>query len=254
MKEIRNCFNQDLKEYKSLAISLIAIRSLAKNKISDMKILAGATNFSILSSLPDSNDFDADCRKFLENTINLQEVLVNYDNHQGVFEELVHAKIIQRWYEFLSQLFKYILNSHFSNQKNYTTSKSFKFDTYLDLSVDTGDNIIQNIQERALEKFDFLKADDKLKQIEKILNKNVNNEVKKKIKKHIIVRNTWQHNNGIVRKYDLGQLGDSKIILMNDQAQELQVKENEKLIITYYELLEVNRDFRDVSNILIPND
>jgi hypothetical protein len=249
MKAILDSFHKDLSDYISLAQCLSMMASAGKSKIED-RIKKPSKVAPMVHLRPSGNLLNS-----LEiSVLTDPEMIEIYNHHQGAIEELVHAKIIQRWHEFLRQLFEYVLNAHFSNQKDYKINKTVKFDTYINLSLDTGENILQNIQERILEKFDFMNADTKLKKIEEILKKPVNPELKEKIKKHIIVRNCWQHNNGIVRQYDLKQIGDNKIILTNNEEQPSEIKKDEELIITYYELIHVGKDFREVSNILIPNE
>lgn len=247
MREIFNNFQTDIEDSINLAVSLLATENFAVNQIKKMSdsITQGGKvqQFAITSKKSDNHSFFP---RFLQSLTFDQIIQYNFD-HKGVREELVHAKIIQRWYKFLEDLFQNILNSHFSGQKLYAENRGSNLiiNTSINLSVDTKENLIQNIQERAFNNFCFLKAEDKLARVEKFLDKKVDETIKKNIKKHIAVRNTWQHNNGIVRSIDLSLLGlqNSGITMINSDEEECLVKQEETLVITIYELLKVKDDF-----------
>lgn len=115
--------------------------------------------------------------------------------------ELFHAYFVQAWYGFLDNLFERMLEEHFAGLKTYNI-KAIQIE-FISLE-DTPHSLANNIKRRAWEYFsNKLKPEEKLSTIMKALDATVPEQVKSNIRKHVAVRNVFQHNRGTLRERDL---------------------------------------------------
>ncbi|MFB2877487.1 hypothetical protein [Floridanema aerugineum] len=248
MQEIRNLFKNDLEESLLLAHSLSAMLSLGQVQIAEIisKNLDSGSKYII----PSCNQSDFYLAVLHQTSYG--DILGTYCAHPGAVEEMIHARLIQRWYEFLSQVFEKILDDHFSGISNYNKRVSIEID--LKFLTDTKENLVTNLKERSVESFRFLKAKEQVKKIETLLDHKIPGELGQSINKHITVRNIFQHNKGVVRDDDLNFLGlqGNGITIFHSSTNPLLVKPGEKIILTFYELLKVGHDLCQAATFLIP--
>lgn len=150
---------------------------------------------------------------FHEEIISEKELLNSrqvFLENRHTFLEMIHGFYVQAWSSFLDNIFENMLEKHFSGTQIYKIqSMPVQF-----ISIeDTPDRLLENIKYRVSEHFsNQIALSDKIKVLEKSLEINISPELKNNIKKHIVVRNVIQHNQGELRERDLRTLGSSELI------------------------------------------
>jgi|GEM_PF-6545697 len=132
-----------------------------------------------------------------------------YSDNRDMPLEIFHAYFVQAWYSFLDNIFELILEQHFAGSKSYEIEPiSVKFRS----SEDTPANLADNIRQRVWESFsNRMSPDEKLKVIAKALNVSFPQALKRSIRKHVLVRNVFQHNRGRLRVRDLRYLQSEEL-------------------------------------------
>jgi hypothetical protein len=246
MKKIRDCFQQELVESLQIAHSLIAISSLGEEPLLENMKKNPESGHQFAIPIPGAMGIEIAKLNFMT----WKDIFATYHAHKAAIHELVHAQMVQKWYDFLNQLFEKVVKDHFSGVKSYPKVPQLK--VTIDFSIDNSTTLIQNIPERAREWFDFIKAEEKINKIEKILGIQIDQQLKSSIKKHIIVRNILEHNNGVIRDRDVKDLGSQVINLFDDSATDKDFKVGDRVKITFYELLRIRHDFHKAASIMIP--
>ena len=81
-----------------------------------------------------------------------------------------------------------------------------------DASQDTSSNLVDNIRHRAWEYFsNKMSADQKLAVVAGALEASISSNLKRNLRKHIMVRNMLQHNRGSLRTRDLQYLQSDQL-------------------------------------------
>ena len=75
-------------------------------------------------------------------------------------------------------------------------------------------------------------------------------DLKERIKKHIIVRNIFQHNEGVIREYDIKKMGNRPINVLGPDVEPMEYGVGTLPNITYWELERLCSDFSDAAKIL----
>jgi len=130
--------------------------------------------------------------------------------NRNTFLEMIHGFYVQAWSSFLDSVFESMLEKHFSGTQIYKIQPiPIQF-----LSIeDTPDRLLENIKRRVSEHFsNQIALPDKTMILEKSLGLELSPDLKNNIKKHIIVRNVIQHNQGKLRERDLKTLGHNALI------------------------------------------
>lgn len=155
---------------------------------------------------------------------------------------LVHASLVQEWTIFLDSVFSqavlYLLKVG-NVEKLPEETLDLK---YLDPS--NMGNLRKSIANIACENFSFRPYDKKIKIICSMfgVEDDSGNSASDsaKMRKHVEIRNVFQHNRGIVRKKDLERIGIKSFkILQDDQSIEEYVEGN-KIILTLCEIQNLN--------------
>ena len=246
MQEIRARFQQELVESLQIAHSLIAISSLGEEPLLENMRKNPESGYKFVMPIPASMEIGILNLSFMT----WGDIYSIYDAHKAAIPELVHAQMVEKWYDFLNQLFEKIVIDHFSGVKSYPKVPELK--VTIDFSIDNSTTLIENIPERAREWFDFIKADKKIGKIEKLLGIRIDQQLKSDIKKHIVVRNLLEHNKGVIRCRDVNELGNQVINLIDDSATSKDFKVGDRVKITFYELLRIRDDFHKAASIMIP--
>ncbi|MBD1864225.1 MULTISPECIES: hypothetical protein [Trichocoleus] len=248
MEDIYQSFRDDVKSSILLAHSLIAMGSYGQEGILKQIEQYPEAGYQFVVPVQGTTEVGAAIVSHASN----KDILSTYLSNPGAVQELVHARLVQRWYDFLSQIFEHLFKSHFLGTKPCPSTRSIKFEVDLDFSTDTSANLIDNLQERAVEGFRFFQSEKQLETVEKMLGTKVAPDFKKDIKKHIVVRNIFQHANGIVRPSDLALLGltGKGISLIDESARSKEFQAKSQLRITFYELVKVGNDFCGAAKLL----
>jgi hypothetical protein len=246
MQGIRDSFQTDLDDLLLLAQGLLVLTGFGKDVINKSLGLSPDLDPYLLVPEPYLFKTNSEARDLLE-------VLNIYTKHQTAVQEMIHGQFVQKWLDFLDRMFGQILDGHLSGRASYpdlSGSIELKLDL-LDLSAILGPNLIPIIQESALRWFNFLKPEDKLKKIKKALKVASDETLERAVKKHILVRNLFQHNNGVLRQDDIDRLGLKAITLLDDFNKPIEFKVGERLIVSFCELNAVRDDLYKMASLLI---
>jgi hypothetical protein len=177
------------------------------------------------------------------------QVQTHLSNNREIILELFLTQLIQEWFDFLAEIYEKSLDENFNNNGTFPIpSAKLK----LDLSV-TSNTLITHIISSASKNFDFLPAKEKLKIIEKILNKNLSNMTAEKqlLAVNVKVRNILQHSSGIISADDLTELGAS--FIEEDHGNNIVRKiVGQKVTRTAFDIENITDKIIDIANSLIP--
>lgn len=130
--------------------------------------------------------------------------------------EIFHGKLVQAWNECLSNLFKILVNSHFSGERTFYELKKRNITLNFAESV----RIDEQINERLCKDFEFEKYSDKAKLLTRVFNEeNRNSDHLFNILKNVQIRNSFQHRSGKIDKFLLKELGVNKISILNKNGE-----------------------------------
>jgi len=130
--------------------------------------------------------------------------------NRNAFLAMIHGFYVQAWLSFCDNVFERMLEKHFSGVQIYKIPPMpIQF-----ISIeDTPDKLLKNIKYRVGEYFsNNIPAVEKHNILGKSLKTEMTLALKNNIKKHIIVRNVIQHNQGQLRERDLQLLGSNKLM------------------------------------------
>jgi len=241
---IRDKFQASLRDWFDIAHALIATTSIgAETVIGYMQSNPDASySFAVPVIINEDQSFAS------INKLSYEEIFKRYFSHKGAITELVYGRIVQQWYDFLNQIIEQVVKDHITGVKIYP--KIPKVEVKLDFSTE---NILEEVPRLIKESFDFKKNYEKTKLLEDCLEQKIDENLKKEIKKAIIVRNILEHNQGFIRNKDLKDTGSNSIKLINSSCQEQDWKSGEKIEITIYELYRLKNLFYHISKQLIPD-
>jgi hypothetical protein len=244
LKEIRDDFHNDLRYWFNIGHTLIGMKKIAfvemmkEEKLDEKKVtLAIPTNENGILKLD------------ILSELTYQQMLETCFSNPDPIVELVYERIIQRYYDFLSQIMEQIVKYHITGIESYKNIP--KIEIKLDFSK-SKDHFLEQFPVLIKNSFDFRKNIEKTELIEKCLEKKIDEELKQEIKKAIITRNLLEHSHGIIREQDVKSLGRNSIKLIDDHCVEKEFKLGEKVEITIYEIFSLNHILYSTSNILIP--
>ena len=143
--------------------------------------------------------------------------------------EVFHGKLVQIWHECLLQLFRMLVNLHFSGNRKFAELK--KREIVIDFQA--GSSLEAQMTERICRDFDFERYSDKIKLLNGVFNPN--NEQPEhllNVAKHVQIRNCFQHCCGIVDEFLLKELGLHKISLLNFNGESRDYQLNDKIEIS----------------------
>lgn len=188
MDDIRDNFVTECKKIREVSFGYVFV---TENFIGD----ADKLQTKVISSI---NDLDP---RGKEQITQWRSSLLEYRKKRDMPLELFHAYFVQAWYGFLDNLFERILEEHFAGFKTYRIQPiQVKFIS----SEDTPDTLVNNIRRRVWETFsNKIEPKEKFATIMKSLNIDIPEALQMNIRKHVAVRNVFQHNRGKLRERDL---------------------------------------------------
>ena len=167
----------------------------------------------------------------------------------NVVLELVLTELIQYWFDFLSDVYRYLLSKVLAGD---TTIKLRKCQVKLnptDLGIGDINTYVEN---SCVDAFDFENAQEKLVIVRKALNVDltgVQNQVNE-IKKFITIRNIFQHNLGVIRHDDITAIGSTSITL--DEGDKItEYKVGDRIKISPFDIEICADSLIEVNNALI---
>lgn len=147
--------------------------------------------------------------------------------------QVFHGKIVQGWKDLLTKIFCHYLFLHFSGQRQFIELKSAN--VRLDFASAT--SLDDQVKARLKRDFEFRKYSERQKIINKLLNPKClyPNELAN-IHKHIHIRNSFQHNNGILDSFALQDLGTDKIEILDLNGLPISVSKDQRITLSIPEL------------------
>jgi hypothetical protein len=177
----------------------------------------------------------------------IQDIL---SNNRNILFELYLTELIQHWFDFLGAIYKKAITDNLSGAANkYEIPK-----TKIKVDFNLRDSILkQSLIDSASGDFDFLRASEKLKTVEKILGIDLSSVAKDKelIRENIQIRNILQHRGGIVSAEDLHDLGITSIKEDHGNSTKAIIADH-KVTRTGFDIENLANSFIKVSNTLIP--
>ncbi len=182
----------------------------------------------------------------------VSEVLQLHKEHPTAVEEMVHARLVQQWHDFLESLYVQLVKEHLVEGKHHPGLET------MSVKVDFRDpgDLAEDVARAATQQFAYSEAPAKLRTVAAALDVEIPTALSESIRKHVAVRNVLQHNEGVLRDVDLRFLGreGSYITLQNNSDEPAATSVGERVKVTFWELVAVRNHFRAAALQLVPNE
>jgi len=138
----------------------------------------------------------------------------------GTFSDFIlqvfHGRVITLWQDLMQSIFEVYLEWHFQGTRGFTELKSRQ----LTLDFSAGESLDDQIKTRLKSNFSFEKYKCRCKLINSIRNRNNSRDSEPyEINKHVNIRNSFQHHDGIIDEFSLQNLGRARIELLESDGQ-----------------------------------
>jgi hypothetical protein len=180
-----------------------------------------------------------------DNSQSQQWEIQKTSTHESDVIILIQTALVQEWNIFLDSVFcdtvLYLLET--GNVEKLPSER-------LDLKkiVPTGfSHLRKSIANAASESFSFKPYDQKIDILCKIFNTNDELPQKSFLKKHVEIRNIFQHNRGIVRQTDLDKMGEANFVISQEDQTKKTYSVGEMIILTLCEIQKLNNAIKDFS-------
>lgn len=179
----------------------------------------------------------------------MADMIPAYEHHRGVIYEWAHARLIHEWHLTLQAWYAILLTEHLKGEVNRPSLKpiQIRFNPH-------ADELLDGVVEEATAQFDWLTSHERLSLIAGALGVDLPADLSPEIKKHVAVRNIFQHNKGTVRAgdlKDLGLAGDRGIHLLDNALKKREFVEGERLEITHWEFCKAVTDLQTAARLLV---
>lgn len=237
LQDIRKAFLLATDRSVALAQSLLVLLKAGEISLRDHNQRHPDATFTLGGGPPTASSTSVDIR--------ISDVLDNYQRRSSSTEELVHTQMVQQWYDFLEDIYSYLLRDHVIH--GIPHPKLGIVTTKLDLRK-PGDWIERAVA-GAVREFSFTDAASKFRTVARALEVEVPQELFAAVKKHVQVRNILQHNDGVLRRSDLRSLGavGSFITLQGNSNGPVQFNLGERVVVTFSELVTLREDFHSAA-------
>ena len=178
-----------------------------------------------------------------------QEIRTKLQNNNNIIFELYLTEIIQYWFDFLAELYSFVINQNLNGSATFDIPKS---KINIDFTKSNSD-LIAWVRKQSKNEFDFKSADEKLKIIKKITSADFNSISLDLsiLKTNIQVRNILQHNNGEITQKDLKYLGRQNI--EQDEGNKITyVSGGDKVSRTPFDIENLVISMKRIANQLVP--
>lgn len=165
--------------------------------------------------------------------------------HESDVIILIQTALVQEWNIFIDSVF-YATILHFLEMGDVDKLPTERVDLKKIVSSDIC-SLRKSIATAARESFSFKPYDNKIEILRKIYKVN-DGPIESVLKKHVEIRNIFQHNRGLVRQTDLIKTGGAGFdILQEDQTKKI-YKVGDTIILTLCEVKHFNKTIKDYSN------
>lgn len=166
--------------------------------------------------------------------IPMRELKVYRMGFQSSLLELYHGKMVQSWNDCLSEIFKMLLELHFSKRRPFKELKRCE----VGIDFQDSDSFDYQIENSLCTDFDFRKYKERVKLINGVLNPNGEQEDHfQNISKNIYIRNQIQHHGSEVKENIKKELGCEKLsVLAHDgKVKEYNIGEKVELSVVEFD-------------------
>jgi len=157
----------------------------------------------------------------------------------------IQAGLIQEWNIFLDSIFGEVV-LHYLEIGDRSKLPSQRF--YLDkLDPNNLPDLRSSISNAAKESFSFHPYDKRIETLCSIFNIQKNSSLDKEMKKHVEIRNIFQHYRGEVRKTDIEKIGRNYFEVLDENKKIKKYYEQDKLELTLPEIEHLNQTIESYS-------
>ena len=170
--------------------------------------------------------------------ISVKELKESKKNYPDFIMDVYHNKLVIEWQNLLDELYKQLLELHFSKQRTFKEIGKTK--VRLDFASEK--DMYNQIKENLIIDFSFSSYRDRIK----VINNSfsciaLNDTVLKKIHKNILIRNSFQHKNKIVDDEFLSQTGANVLILLDKEGKEQRNHIGDEIFLYLPEIFEFKK-------------
>lgn len=244
MQSIRNGFISEITDKATIAVGASVVLQLGINN--HQQIATSHPNATLHMGAGPPGTPGVRAIQLAPTHQQIQNIL---SNNRNVLFELYLTELIQRWFDFLGDIYKKAINDNLSGAAQYSIpGAKIKVDFTL-----LGSGLNQSLLDSACGDFDFLSAPDKLKTVRRTLGVDLSPVASDVtlLKENIQVRNILQHRRGIVSSGDLTDLGVASITEDHGNSTKAIVA-GQKVTRTGFDIENLANSMVAVSNILIP--
>lgn len=163
---------------------------------------------------------------------------------EGILE-LYQNKMIASWSDLLADLFAHFVNMHFRGSRKFLELK--KRTVRIDFSLDA--DLLEQVGAGLITDFSFQKYGERVKIINSLLNPYGRHEAElSTISRHVLIRNSVQHHGSRLYRDMLRELGESKLLVLDANADAKELNVNDQIILSLPELDALKRGLFRVSN------
>jgi hypothetical protein len=176
--------------------------------------------------------------------IHVSTLIHNQDTVKRGYIELFQSKAIALWNDLIVALYAVSVCNHIDCSMKSAALKKAKVD--IDFSSEI--SIFDQIKSVLVKDFSFSNHGSKLDVIRKIFPMNDYSSQISFIKKHVEIRNSFQHHGGFMHAGGLKILGTDKINLKNDSGDDVTVCAGEKIHISVVEIDKLKSSLFEISS------
>lgn len=170
--------------------------------------------------------------------VTFDELKSHQEDSKSRVVSLYQNIMISTWSDLLDEIFNFLLKQNFDGVRVFSELKKVK------VTIDflSNDNYADQIMAAVSKDFSFKSYADRFKLVDGIINqdKKLPNEITT-IKKHVLIRNSIQHHGSKVYGDLLSQLGVNELVLLDPDANEVALKEDDGIRVSVAELDELKR-------------
>jgi hypothetical protein len=165
--------------------------------------------------------------------ISLRELLPHSSAVDQGITELFQTKFIAAWSDLLNNLFKHFVIDHLEGRNRFPELKHRS--TRIDFSSEV--DVASQVREGLISDFPFDKYAERIKIINRVLNPESKCQDELSIiRRHVMIRNSIQHHEGIFYEVMQRELGSQKILILDSNGNQIYICAGESIRLFVPEL------------------
>jgi hypothetical protein len=162
----------------------------------------------------------------------ISELIANRETVRRGAIELFQSKAIAIWHDLLNEIYFVALRQHFDGVKSWPGLKVKK----ATFNFASGVPLAEQVRNSLAEDFAFVKYKDKFDTVKKIIVLEGVSQHFEFIRKHVEIRNAFQHHNGTMHQGGLDLLGLQKITVKDDGGDNVDVCLHGRIMLSVIEV------------------